>query len=214
MEENLLQTNVEYSETKEPENVSDNSEKPEVSAAQNQPKENEGQAQADAPSNLILGKFKSQDDLIKAYQELEKYQGIQSQELGSLRQDTAMLGNIKQAWEKEKSIQDAEKDLRAVAEKYNTPEYFQNPTFREIYREAYLALGKNLDTERLISLVEGYVSSRIFEHERAKSANAETQDAISGMGFEKNNKTSFTPPQKRLDEMTKKEVDELLEKMI
>ena len=38
MEENLLQTDVEYSETKEPEQVSDNSEKSEVSTAQNQPK--------------------------------------------------------------------------------------------------------------------------------------------------------------------------------
>lgn len=212
MEENLLQTGVEHSETKEPETISDNSEKPEVSAEQDQQKEQEGQAEA--PSNLILGKFKSQEDLVKAYQELEKYQGIQSQELGTLRQDTAMLGNIKQAWEMEKSVRNAEKELRAVAEKYNTPEYFQNPTFRQIYREAYLALGKNLDTEKLISLVEGYVSSRIFEHERTKSANAETQNAISGMTFEKNDTTSFTPPQKRLDEMTKKELDELLEKMI
>ena len=38
--------------------------------------------------------------------------------------------------------------------------------------------------------------------------------ALKNMAFSKNNNSSITPPQKRLDEMTPKEVDELLERLI
>ena len=34
------------------------------------------------------------------------------------------------------------------------------------------------------------------------------------MTYDKNPKSSFSPPQKRFDEMTDKEVDELLERLI
>ena len=34
------------------------------------------------------------------------------------------------------------------------------------------------------------------------------------MSYNKNSKTSFTPPQKRFDEMTPEEIDDLLEKLI
>ena len=50
----------------------------------------EGQAE-NAPSELILGKFKSVDELMKAYEKLEKFQGLQSHELGKLRQNSSML---------------------------------------------------------------------------------------------------------------------------
>ena len=178
----------------------------------------EGQAEAatvaEAPSELILGKFKSVEDLSKAYQELEKHQGIQSAELGLLRQNSAALNNITQAWDKQKQVKNAEKALRETAEKYNTPQYFQDPSFREMYREAFLALGDKLDADRFINLLEGYVSSRIFASERAKAEKAETDKVIDTMSFSKNEKNSLTPPKKRLDEMTQKEVDELLERLI
>lgn len=173
----------------------------------------EGQAQAPL-EELILGKFKSVDDLSKAYQELEKLQGNQSAELGSLRQNAALINNINQAWQKESAIRMAEKELKEAAQKYNTPQYFQDPSFRKMYGEAYLALGKNLDVDRFVNLLEGYVSSRIFALEKSRAANAETQGVLSSMTFDKNNSSSITPPKKRLDEMTSKEVDELLERLI
>ena len=185
---------------------------PEVNSDNSQAQQAEGQAEA--PSNLILGKFKSVEDLSKAYQELEKHQGVQSEELGSLRQNSAMLNNITQAWDKERAVKDAEKELREATKKYNTPQYFQDPSFREIYKEAYLALGKNLDADRLINLIEGYVSSRIFANERKRAAESENQSVINSMTFSKNEKSSITPPRKRLDEMTPKEVDDLLERLI
>lgn len=189
----------------EPEKVSDNSNNNQI----------EGQANNEAPSEeLILGKFKSVEDLSKAYKELERHQGIQSEELGELRQNSAILNSIKQAWEKENSIKNAEAELKEAAKKYNSPEYFQDPSFREMYKEAYLALGKNLDPDRFISLLEGYVSSRIFALEKSKAANSETQKLVDSMNFSKNNVSSIIPPRKRLDEMTSREVDELLDRLI
>lgn len=175
--------------------------------------QNEGQAQS-APSELILGKFKSVDELSKAYKELQKHQGAQSQELGELRQHSAMLNNINELWNREKEIQEAREELTGISQKYNKPEYFQDPSFREIYKEAFVALGKKLDTDRFINLLENYVSSRIFAKEKASSAKNETENAIGTMTFSKNNSSSLTPPKKRLDQMTPKEVDELLERLI
>ncbi len=175
--------------------------------------QNEGQAQS-APSELLLGKFKSVDDLTKAYQELERHQGFQSQELGQLREQGAAINNITQLWAKEKEIQAAKEELMQASQKYDKPEYFQDPAFREMYKAAYLALGKNLDADKFIGLVENYVASRIYAKEKEKSAKNETEKAISSMTFSKNNTSSLTPPSKRLDEMTPKEVDELLERLI
>lgn len=170
--------------------------------------------QANAPSELILGKFKSVEDLSKAYKELEKYQGVQSQEIGMLRQKSEICEEVNKAWQKHQDIQKAEISLKEVAQKYNTPNYFQDPSFREIFKEAYLALGENLDADKLVNLIEGYVSSRIFAAEKSKAANSETQNIIDTMNFSKNEVNSITPPQKRLDEMNQREIDELLERLI
>ena len=186
---------------------------PEINSDNSKAQTEEGQAQT-APSEMILGKFKSVEDLSKAYQELEKHQGVQSEELGALRQNSVMINNITQAWDRIKALKNAEKELKEAAKKYNTPQYFQDPSFREIYKEAYLALGKNLDADRLINLIEGYVSSRIFANERKRAAESENQSVINSMTFSKNEKSSITPPRKRLDEMTPKEVDDLLERLI
>lgn len=172
--------------------------------------QNEGQASA--PSDLILGKFKSVEDLEKAYKELEKHRGLQSEELGALRQNAAMLHDITLAWDRERDVREAETELKEAVEKYGT--YFQDPSFKQMYKEAYLALGKNLDAGKFINLIEGYVASRIFAHEKEMAAKSETQKVLDSMNFSKNEKSSITPPVKRLDEMTPGEVDELLERLI
>ena len=104
--------------------------------------------------------------------------------------------------------------LGKYLEKYNTPEYFQDPSFNQLFKEAYALLGNNLDMDRLVTLLDEYVSARIFAHDREKSAKGETEKILDSMTYDKNSKTSFTPPKKRFDEMTPKEVDELLERLI
>ena len=171
---------------KEPENTTENSS---VTTEQI-----EGQA----PSELILGKFKSVEDLTKAYKELEKFQGTQSKELGELRQKASITEDVNKAWEKQQEIEKAQENLRQIAQKYNSPQYFQDPSFREIYKEAYLALGENLDSDRFVKLIEDYVTARILANKKIQAVEKENRSAIDMMNFSKNEISSLTPPQKRL----------------
>lgn len=161
---------------------------------------------------LILGKFKSTEDLTKAYQELEKLQGTQSSELGNLRETLAGMRNMQNSLQQLQSIFDNQQVLQETAQKYK--EYFQDPSFRELYTEAYRFLGNNLDTERLVNLVEAYTSARINAWEKSRLAKAENQKAIGGMKFDKNDKNTQTPVKKSIQEMTPKELDELLDRLI
>ena len=94
------------------------------------------------------------------------------------------------------------------------PEYFADPSFKQIYTEAYKAFGTNLDVDRLVNLLESYASARVFAHEKSKSAKAETQQAIDSMKFDKNDKTVSAPVRKSIQQMSPKELDEMLEKLI
>lgn len=173
----------------------------------------EGQSQD--PSELILGKFKSVDDLSKAYLELQKHQGESSQELGNLRKNAQSVSNLTEALAKAITMQEQfDEMIRVDRERYNQPEYFQDSAFRQIYREAFMALGDNLDTDKFVNLLEGYVKSRLSAYEKGKSAEAETQNLIDGMGYSKSAKNTITTPKKSLDEMTSQEVDELLDRLL
>jgi hypothetical protein len=161
---------------------------------------------------LILGKFKSTEDLTKAYQELEKLQGSQSSELGTLRENLASMRDMQNALSKLQNIFDSQQVLQETAQKYK--EYFQDPSFRELYTEAYRYLGSSLDTERLVNLVEAYTTARINAYEKLRLARSENQKATGGMKFDKNDKNTQTPVKKSIQEMTPKELDELLDRLI
>lgn len=171
--------------------------------------------EVDPSQNLILGKFKSVEDLSKAYEELQRYQGLCSQELGELRKNSLAFKQAKENFELLQKYQKGfETRIRQDREKYNAPEYFQDPSFREMYSEVFKIFGEDLDTDRFVNLLEGYVSSRILANERKKSAKNETEKILDSMNYNKNSKSSFTPPQKSFDEMTQQEVEEMLEKFI
>ena len=206
MEENQIYEPIVSNQ--EPEAISDNSNLETEKELNTQNSE----GQSDDPE-LILGKFKSVEDLSKAYQELEKFQGNQSAELGNLRGNAAMINSIMQSWGQQDSVMRAKKELMEASQKYST--YFADPSFREIYKTAFLALGENLDVDRLVNLVEGYVSSRLFAQERSQAQQAETQKAIEELSFDKNqNAAPKKIHDKRINDMTPKELDELLEQMI
>lgn len=172
-------------------------------------------AEKDPSQELILGKFKTVDDLTKAYEELQKRQGQSSEELGNLRKEISGVNEFKEQMNFFNSKKDEyyETILRDKA-KYSKPEYFEDPTFREIYKEALLVYGANLDTDRMIDLVEQYVATRIKSYEKNKLAQKETQNLLDSMDYAKNPKSNFIPPKKTFDEMTAQEVDELLERLI
>ncbi len=224
MEENLIQTEPESSsvQTEEPIEVDNSQEEQfeEVESASG-PLSEEGQSfeteivEEDPTEELILGKFKSVEDLVKAYEELQKRQGQSSEELGNLRKEMAGVSELR----KNLNFLTAKKDeyfetIQRDKEKYNLPQYLQDPTFKEIYKEALLVYGANLDTDRMVDLVEQYVSTRIHAHEKKKLASGETQKVLDSMNYSKNPNSKFTPPKKSFDEMTPQEVDELLDRLI
>ncbi len=223
MEENQIQTELEASITQSEEPITvDNSSQEQIEVTESTSKEvqEEGQSsgaqKAEDPSQeLILGKFKSVEDLSRAYEELQKRQGQSSEELGSLRKEIAGINEFKENLnffnaKKEEYLETVLRDK----EKYDLPEYFQDPTFKEIYQEALLVYGADLDTGRMIDLIEKYVSTRIQAHEKKKLAKTETQNILDSMTYSKNPKPKFAPPKKSFDEMTPQEVDELLDRLI
>ena len=221
MEENQIQTELEASNFQIDEPISvDNSEIEEVENSNFSSNEiqQEGQSfdtEKDPTEELILGKFKSVEDLAKAYEELQKRQGQSSEELGNLRKEVAGVNEFK----KKLNFINAKKDefietIKRDKEKYSSQGYFQDPTFNEIYQEALLVYGSNLDTDRMVDLIEKYVSGRIQAHEKKKLALTETQNVLDSMSYSKNPKSKFTPPKKSFDEMTPQEVDELLDRLI
>lgn len=223
MEENQIQTELEASNLQIDEPISiDNSEfeKNEDSDFSSNEIQEEGQSfDAEKPEDpseeLILGKFKSVEDLSRAYEELQKRQGQSSEELGNLRKEIAGVNEFKENLnffnaKKEEYLETILRDK----EKYNLPEYFQDPTFKEIYKEALYVYGENLDTERMVDLIEKYVSTRIQAHEKKKLASSETQNVLDSMTYSKNLESKFAPPKKSFDEMTPQEVDELLDRLI
>ena len=162
-----------------------------------------------------MGKFKNVDELIKAYTELQRFQGENSKELGELRKESSSMNLLRGSLEEAIALsKEMSEIISADKEKYNQAEYFQEPSFRELYKEAITVIGKNLDTDKFVNLLETYVTSRISAYDKSKQAQVETQQVIDSMTYEKNSKTSFTPPKKHFDEMTSQEIDELLEKFI
>ena len=183
-----------------------------IHSATVQQKENGAEDKSQDPSELILGKFKSAEDLEEAYKQLEKLQGNQSSELGALREKVASMNKENEALSFLQTIIDNKAQIQESAKKY--PEYFADPSFKQIYTEAYRGFGADLDVDRLVNLIESYASARIYAYEKSKSAKAETQQAIGGMQFDKNDKNVKTPVRKSIQQMTPKELDEMLEKLI
>jgi len=179
-------------------------------------KTSDGQSEkSDPKEQMILGKFKSVEDLSKAYEELQKLQGKASQEVGNLRKDLADYSNLKEVSGMISSYQNSIIPvIKRDRELYNTPEYFQNNVFKEMYTEALMAYGDNLDTDRMINLLETYVKDRISIYEKAKSAKSETQEVLDSMSYSKNPKNSIANPKKTLNEMTDDEFRESIRKLI
>ncbi len=174
----------------------------------------EGQSEkSDPKENLILGKFKTVDDLSKAYVELQKHQGKSSEELGTLRKELSNFEELKNATNYVQAYQESIIPvIRRDKELY--PEYFENSVFKEMYSEALMAHGDNLDTDRMINLLETYVQERIKAYDKQKTAEVENQQILDNMSYSKNPKNSISDPKKSLNEMSEDEFRESIRKLI
>ena len=164
---------------------------------------------------LILGKFKNVVELAKAYQNMQTQSGQQSKELGELRKNAEEFDSLKAQSEQEEILkQTAQNYINNVRPKYDKEEYFKNKEFNEIFGQAYNAYGENLDTDKLVSLLDAYAQSRINLYEKYKSANFETEEAKAQMNFSQSEpkKDSSTIP--NMSNMNKDEIDRLIAKYI
>ena len=135
---------------------------------------------------LILGKFKTVEDLKTAYQNLQKQQGEQSEELGSLRklqQALQIIANKKS--EEDLKLQEELEYINNNLSKYDNDNYFKNDAFKTLYGSAYKALGTGLDTDAFVDMIEKYVASRLLLNEQIKNAEAENKNVTDGLDFAK-----------------------------
>ncbi len=166
-------------------------------------------------TELIMGKFKSVDDLSNAYKNIEAKHGQQSKELGELRKKAEILDKI------QKQVSDFQENNKALKEyisknasKYDKDEYFKNPEFSNLYKEALTALGTNLDTDKFVSLLDSYVKSRISMYEKSQSAKSETENSKSQMQFSDSSPKAASKPIPKLDTLDDAEIDEVIAKYI
>ncbi len=135
---------------------------------------------------LILGKFKTIEDLKTAYQNLQKQQGEQSVELGELRKLKQYLQQIAEKKQQEDELQSAKEEyVNNYLAKYDNENYFQNDAFKNLYSAAFEALGTDLDTDGFVQKLEEYVLSRILLKEQLKNAQDENKSATDSLNFSK-----------------------------
>ena len=164
---------------------------------------------------LILGKFKNVEELAKAYQNMQTQSGQQSKELGELRKKAEEFDSLKAQSEQEEILkQTAQNYINNVRPKYDKEEYFKNKEFNEIFGQAYNAYRENLDTDKLVSLLDAYVQSRINLYEKYKSANSETEEAKAQMNFSQSEPKKDSSNIPNMSNMNKDEIDRLIAKYI
>ena len=99
MEENQIQTELDsVAESSQEPEIADNSgviQNEEVCQEEEVIQETGESLPKDPVEELILGKFKSVEDLAKAYEELQRHQGQNSEELGTLRKELNLFNNLK-----------------------------------------------------------------------------------------------------------------------
>jgi len=171
-------------------------------------------SQTDSDNDTILGKFKSIDDLANAYKNIQSQHGQQSKELGELRKKAEILDKMQQQQiESNENFKKAKDYFSQVVPKYDKDEYFKNSDFNDLYKEAFKALGTNLDTDKFVSLVDKYVSSRITQYEKSQAAKSETENAKSHMQFSKSSKANKASLPK-FESIPDNKMDEVLAKYI
>lgn len=185
---------------------SENSKKTETDKKDENPTDNK--------SDLILGKFKNYEDLKMAYQNLQKQQGEQSVELGNLRKLKQVLQEVV-AKQKEEEAKELEKQeyVNNYLAKYDNENYFQNDAFKNLYSEAFQALGTNLDTDLFVQKLEDYVLSRIMLKEQLKNAQDENKSATDSLSFSKG-ETKKSDKKLRFQDIPPEELDKYIAKYV
>ncbi len=164
--------------------------------------------------NLIGGKFKSPQELSKAYLELQRKFGLQSKELGDLRKIAKEYeAHIERCRENKRRLEEFQNLVRNIDEKYNTENYLKNREFREILKTAYDGFGNKLDIDMLVKLIDNYHNSRLAQAKRAEAILSESDNATDLLTYS-DNVTKFKSKKKKLTDMTPEELDKALDELM
>ncbi len=166
-------------------------------------------------NNMILGKFKSVDDLANAYKNMESHFGQQSKEIGELRGKAQMLDNfLKNNEQKEKMSKVVKDYLENALGKYKKDEYFNSSEFTDLFKEAFMMIGPNLDIDKFVSMLDKYTAARISLNDKQKAAQKETENAKSQMQFSDSATKKNQESVLNLDKLTPEEIDAYVAKHI
>lgn len=84
-----------------------------------------------------------------------------------------------------KTNEENNKYLSENLAKYDSENYLQNQSFKELYAEAFSALGTNLDTDKFVKLLDNYVESRILAHSKKLAASKENDKLTDSFSYQK-----------------------------
>ncbi len=164
--------------------------------------------------NSILGKFKSVEDLSKAYLELQKKFGQLSREVGELRRTAQEYeAHLLRCQEGRKKLEEFKALVDGIDSKYNTEAYLQNREFRELLKAAYDGYGNKLDVDSMVRLVDNYLNSRMSQIQRANALKSESDKATDMLTYS-DNQPKFKAAKKKLTDMTPEELDKALDELM
>ncbi len=165
--------------------------------------------------NLIGGKFKSPQELSKAYIELQRRFGIQAKELGELRKIAQEYENhLERCRESKRQLDEFQNLVKNIDEKYNTDNYLKNREFREILKTAYDGFGNKLDVDTLVKLIDNYHNSRLAQAKKAEAILSESDNATDLLAYSSDNAAKFKSKKKKLTDMTPEELDKALDELM
>ena len=181
-----------------------------IDSVQNQEQQGQG-----LNNNMILGKFKSVDDLANAYKNMESHFGQQSKEIGELRGKAQELDDILKNNEQKEKMSKVVKDyLENAIGKYKKDEYFNSSEFTDLFKEAFMMIGPNLDIDKFVSMLDKYTAVRIALNDKQKAAKKETENAKSQMQFSGNESKKNSEAVLNLDKLSPEEIDAYVAKHI
>ena len=96
---------------------------------------------------------------------------------------------------------------------YNTENYLQNQEFRNLYSEAFNALGTKLDTKKFVNLLDKYVESRIALHSKNQAIKSENDSLTDSFDFKAGASKTETKL-KRLQDIPDDELESYIAKYI
>ena len=175
-------------------------------------------AQAGIPhpldNNSILGKFKSVDELSKAYLELQKKFGQLAGEVGELRKIAqAYEAHMARCQAGRRQLEDFRTLVNGMDTKYNTEAYLQNREFRDLLKAAYDGYGNRLDVDSMVRLLDNYLNSRMAQMQRADALKSESDKATDMLAYT-DNQPKFKTARKKLTQMSQEELEKALDELM